>query len=225
MKNNQIFQFTWLKLTLLALVNISLSFILIHFYKMHQSIIPLYLLSLLSFACTIFYLLMVYSFAPKNKIYIFLILFIALTPFLALPLITYLWYQKKGVGNPYFSRYKIMLLIAGSMVALTLSLTPTEFLSKNELVLVRLLPNEVSLVLLSCLESARVSALTPFDYVSTPWAAAKIKNLRQTNYPEFSTTVGMNPNMLFSVLPLGLSWVRGSPAHTIALIHFHYLKR
>ncbi len=221
----QIFQFTWLKLTLLAAVNVSVSFLLINLYKLHLNVAALYTLLFLGLVFTTIYLLMVYTIAPKNMGLRILTLIVALTPFMALPLIAYLWYLRRGMGNPYVSRYKVMLLLAGSMVALALTLTPTEFLSKKELLFIRLLPTEISYLVLSQLEASRVSALSPYDYVSTPKAAAKIKDLREKDYPDFAVTNGMNPNAIFNVLPLGLCWVRGAPAHAAALIHFHYLMR
>ncbi len=221
----QKFQFNWINLTLLAVFNISLSFILIYFYKQHQQAVILFLLLLVSLVSTAAFLLMINSIAPTNKYLRWLTLFMSLMPFLALPLIAFLWYLRKGVSNPYFSRYKIVLLLGGSLIALTLSLEPTEFLSKKELLIARILPSELALPILSSIETNRVSAITPFDSITTSCATAKVKKIRNETYPQFSTSAGMNPNGIFRVLPLGLSWVRGAPAHAAALIHFHYLMR
>jgi hypothetical protein len=222
---DQNLHFSWKKIALLALINITFSFLLIYLYKTYQSPLYLYLLGVISLSSTVVYLLMVKSIAPTQKLLRILTLFTALTPFLALPLVAFLWYLKKDVVNPYFNKYKIILLLAGSLAALTISIQPTEFLSRKELLVARVLPNEISLVILSLIESERISAISPLDVVSSPYAVAKILKIRKEKYPNISSSMGINPNGIFKILPLGLGWIRGAPAHIFALLHYHYLQR
>lgn len=218
-------EFSWKKLILLATLNILLSSIFIYFYRVQQEVFWLYFLFFTGIICTVIYLFMVYSMAPKNKLLIPILAIISLTPFLSLVLITYLWHIKNPQNNPYFSRYKIILLLVASALALTLNLKSTEFLSKQELLSARVLPPEISLLYLSYAEAKRVSALTPYDLATTPWAVSKIKKLRKIHHPDFSMTLGMNPNSIFKILPLGFAWIRGAPIHSLALIHFDQLQR
>lgn len=210
---------------LLALTHIGLNFLLMFVYRETQHIALLLLLVLLGLVCTSLYLILVYSIAPKKKILRYLVVGISLTPFLALPLIAYLWSLKAEESNPYFNRYKIILLFVGSLLALTYGIKPTDYLTKNELLLARVLPPEISWPFLSYLEGKRVSALSPYDVVTTPWAAYQIKHLRLKQHPDFSLTLGINPNNIFKILPLGFSWVRGAPIHAFSILLFHQLQR
>jgi len=168
---------------------------------------------------------MINSISPPQKFLKIFILLIALSPFLPLPLIASLKYFYNNQASPYLSRYKILLLTVGSLIALTMSLKPTQFLSKSELLAARLLPPEISSIILSAVESNRVTALSSYEIVTTPIAVAKIQKLRLQYHPEFSSNMGINPNGIFRILPLGFAWIRGAPAHAALLLHYHFIAR
>lgn len=217
--------FSWKKLGLLCLLNIFISALFFYAYQYNQHVLSLMGLMLTGFISTATYLIMINSISPKAYVYKIPIFFIALTPFLSLPLIAYLKNPIEKINNPGFSKYKMLLLTAGSLVALTMSLKTTQYLKKTELLAARLLPPELSFVILSSAESSRVSALSPYETITTPIAISAVQELRKKYHPDFSSNLGINPNAIFKVLPLGFAWIRGAPIHSMLLLHYHYLQR